>query len=166
MRGPPVPEKDSLHNTLSRYPLHRTAHMLAMGSPAHMIKRGRFVYYTLHCPNNPLLTPTHSRDISNGDKENETSHLESPKKARLGPAAEIARNPAQVLSPASSNSRLAPRGAAAASTSSNTTNLSPIKSGIARPVSPTKSSNIITNMVEKARATRTATTTATTKHSS
>ena len=42
-RGPPVPEKD-IHTVLSRYPLQKTAHILAMGSPAHMIKRGRFVY--------------------------------------------------------------------------------------------------------------------------
>lgn len=88
------------------------------------------------------------------------------KKARAGPATtSIARNPGQVLSPASSNSRIAPRERAVAS---------PVKSGIARPVSPTKMSsatNYLSNMVEKARSTRAAatnrkTTTSTTTSSS
>ena len=87
------------------------------------------------------------------------------KKARPGPAAaDIARNPAQVLSPTSSNSRLNPRDRPA----------SPAKSGIARPVSPTKlasATNLLSNMVEKARSTRAAatnrkTTTSTTASSS
>ncbi|KAM7184160.1 Nbl1 / Borealin N terminal domain containing protein [Naviculisporaceae sp. PSN 640] len=136
-RGPPVPEKD-IHSTLRHYPLQRSANILAMtSSPARLAKRS-------------------SRDMSGGDKENEFEYAaDTLKKGRLGPAAEISRNPAQVLSPASSNSRFPPRSVQGSSrpTSSATSNMSPIKSGIARPVSPMKPTTIINNMVDKARGT-------------
>ncbi|KAK4211729.1 Borealin N terminal-domain-containing protein [Rhypophila decipiens] len=144
LRGPPVPEKDHHSSTLGRYPLQRTANLLALASssPAHPAKR-------------------RSREMSGTDKENEYEYIDTLKKARhgLGPAAEISRNPAQVLSPASSNSRIPPRNGHPSSsrptTATTNTSVSPIKSGIARPVSPMKAGTIINSMVEKARATAT-----------
>ncbi|KAK0656165.1 Borealin N terminal-domain-containing protein [Cercophora newfieldiana] len=130
-RGPPVPEKDSL---LGRHTFRKPLTAIP-GSPARPAKRM-------------------SHEISGGDKENEIENIDMPKKkARAGPATEIARSHGQVLSPASSNSRIAPRGERAPA--------SPVKSGIARPVSPTKmasATNLLSNMVEKARSTRTAAT--------
>ncbi|KAK3330856.1 Borealin N terminal-domain-containing protein [Apodospora peruviana] len=138
-RGPPVPEKDGQHAALSRYPFPRPGVLGAIASPARLAKRL-------------------SQDISGGDKENEVEHVENAKKKSrlLGPAAEIARNPGQVLSPTSSNSRIAPRGGGGVTSS-------PGKSGIARPVSPIKTAGIISNMVEKARSTRTGAVAAATK---
>ncbi|KAM7221637.1 Nbl1 / Borealin N terminal domain containing protein [Rhypophila decipiens] len=144
LRGPPVPEKDYHSSTVGRYPLQRTANLLALASssPAHPAKR-------------------RSREMSGTDKENEYEYIDTLKKARhgLGPAAEISRNPAQVLSPASSNSRIPPRNGHPSSsrptTATTNTSVSPIKSGIARPVSPMKPGTIINSMVEKARATAT-----------
>ncbi|KAM7184376.1 Nbl1 / Borealin N terminal domain containing protein [Rhypophila sp. PSN 637] len=144
LRGPPVPEKDYHSSTLGRYPLQRTGNLLALvsSSPAHPAKR-------------------RSREMSGTDKENEYEYIDTLKKARhgLGPAAEISRNPAQVLSPASSNSRIPPRNGHPSSsrptTATTNTSVSPIKSGIARPVSPMKPGTIINSMVEKARATAT-----------
>ncbi|KAK3363040.1 Borealin N terminal-domain-containing protein [Lasiosphaeria hispida] len=141
-RGPPVPEKDPI--------------------------AGRPIFSRPPASFQPPLTRQPKRmshDISGGDKENEVSSIEIPKKkARGNPATtDIGRNIGQVLSPASSNSRIAPRNGAA----------TPAKSGIARPVSPTKmaGSSILSNMVEKARSTRAAatgrkTTTSTTGSSS
>ncbi|KAK0730774.1 Borealin N terminal-domain-containing protein [Lasiosphaeris hirsuta] len=128
-RGPPVPEKDPI-----------------AGRP--IFSRPPASYQP-----SPMRPPKRmSHDISGGDKENEVSTIDIPKKkARGNPAtADIGRNPGQVLSPASSNSRIAPRNGAA----------TPAKSGIARPVSPTKTagSSILSNMVEKARSTRAAAT--------
>ncbi|KAF4974182.1 hypothetical protein FZEAL_8887 [Fusarium zealandicum] len=88
-----------------------------------------------------------------GDKENEMEHDENAKKRIRGaPNADMAPiRPALVLSPTSSNSRLANRPS------------SPVKSGIARPASPLKNgaparsgtaSSILSSMVEKAKATR------------
>ncbi|CAM1507093.1 Fc.00g067340.m01.CDS01 [Cosmosporella sp. VM-42] len=96
-------------------------------------------------------------DAISGDKENEIEHLENAKKRVRGAqaAADAAHiRPAQVLSPTTSNSRLANRSRPA----------SPTKSQIARPASPLKNSgtarstaaatNMLSSMVEKAKATR------------
>ncbi|ERT01277.1 uncharacterized protein SPSK_07526 [Sporothrix schenckii 1099-18] len=99
-----------------------------------------------------------SDQLASGDKENQNTHLDSPKKRQRGaPGTSHGTQPGQVLSPASSNSRMNPRdrerGAPAPP--------SPAKSFIARPMSPTKqasATNLISSMVEKARATRAATT--------
>ncbi|KAK1757704.1 Borealin N terminal-domain-containing protein [Echria macrotheca] len=143
-KGPPVPEKDHLPGPQSTF---RRPHTAIPISPARHHKRM-------------------SSEISGGDKENESVALDMPKKkARAGPATtDIALNPGKVLSPASSNSRLAPRERPP----------SPAKSLIARPVSPTKmatATSLLSNMVEKARSTRAAatnrkTTTSTTTSSS
>ncbi|KAK5654948.1 hypothetical protein OQA88_6705 [Cercophora sp. LCS_1] len=142
-KGPPVPEKDA------SLPSFRRPLTTIPGSPARPAKRLRFV------AEDPLATKLltlRSSEISGGDKENDMNTIDLPKKkARAGPgAADISRNPGQVLSPASSNSRIAPRPP------------SPTKSsGIARPVSPTKmatATNMLSNMVEKARSTRAAAT--------
>ncbi|KAH8893709.1 hypothetical protein GQ53DRAFT_745149 [Thozetella sp. PMI_491] len=90
-----------------------------------------------------------SDEMAGGDKENVVEHVENPKKkVRGAAAAEAHRNPGQVLSPTSSNSRLVPRERPA----------SPAKSMIARPASPVKTAsatNLLSTMVERARATRT-----------
>ncbi|KAK0751722.1 Borealin N terminal-domain-containing protein [Schizothecium vesticola] len=136
-KGPPVPEKDINHGR----PALRKPPVTYPGSPMRAAKRM-------------------SHEMTGGDKENDVEGLDMPKKkARPGQAtAEISRNPGQVLSPASSNSRIAPRERPAAS---------PVKSSIARPVSPTKmatATNMISNMVGKAR-TRAKTTASTTASS-
>jgi hypothetical protein len=95
------------------------------------------------------------------DKENED--IENPKKRPRGPPAPPARTtsranlkPSQVLSPRSANSQAHPR-------PPNKGTVSPGKSFLARPVSPLKPSppapvggatGILTNMVDKAKATR------------
>ncbi|QPH00007.1 hypothetical protein C2857_003104 [Epichloe festucae Fl1] len=94
-----------------------------------------------------------SNEIS-GDKENEVENVEGTKKRVRVPQADTGRvRPNQVLSPTSSNSRLANRERPA----------SPTKSYIARPGSPLKATgtsrsaaatNVLSNMVEKAKATR------------
>ncbi|CAK7217502.1 hypothetical protein SBRCBS47491_003181 [Sporothrix bragantina] len=101
-----------------------------------------------------------SDQLASGDKENQNAHLDNPKKRQRAGAnlpGASGTQPGQVLSPASSNSRMNPRdrerGAPAPP--------SPAKSFIARPMSPTKqasTTNLISSMVEKARATRAATT--------
>ncbi|CAK7263885.1 hypothetical protein SEPCBS57363_000789 [Sporothrix epigloea] len=96
-----------------------------------------------------------SDHLTGGDKENQNSHLDNPKKRQLG-GAKLTGNSntqhGQVLSPASSNSRLNPRDR------ERTTPVptSPIKSLIARPMSPTKASttNLISSTAGKARSTR------------
>ncbi|KAH7171219.1 Borealin N terminal-domain-containing protein [Dactylonectria macrodidyma] len=86
-------------------------------------------------------------DAISGDKENSLENAK--KRVRGAPTADV--RPAQILSPTSSNSRLnRPRP------------MSPVKSAIARPASPLKSSgttratatSVLSNMVEKAKATR------------
>ncbi|KAI1079450.1 Borealin N terminal-domain-containing protein [Whalleya microplaca] len=102
-----------------------------------------------------------SDEMSGANKENQGEAVDHPKKKLRGaPSREVAQlRPGQVLSPASSNTRVVPRDRPT----------SPIKSMIARPASPVKapvkkpSSNILSNMVEKARGTRPATATATRK---
>ncbi|KAK3936314.1 Borealin N terminal-domain-containing protein [Diplogelasinospora grovesii] len=128
MKPPRVPEKDAR-------PTSQRSHLAAQVAPARPAKR-----------------PSH--EMSGGDKENEVEHVENAKKkvrGGVGPAmADVApRNPAQILSPASSNSRVAPRSRGAPT---------PGRSGIARPVSPTKPTGLLNNMMEKARSTRAAAT--------
>ncbi|KAI2607640.1 Borealin N terminal-domain-containing protein [Hypoxylon fragiforme] len=91
-----------------------------------------------------------SDEMSGADKENHSDLVENPKKRPRGVIAKdsASTQPAHVLSPASSNTRLVPRPT------------SPVKTMASRPASPMKapgaktSSNLITNMVEKAKATR------------
>ncbi|OAQ72787.1 Borealin-lik [Pochonia chlamydosporia 170] len=85
-----------------------------------------------------------------GDKENDLEHMDGAKKRPRADAGRV--RPNQVLSPTSSNSRLANRERPA----------SPTKPQIPRPGSPLKSttasraaaSSVLTSMVEKAKATR------------
>jgi len=100
--------------------------------------------------------------MSGGDKENHDASIDYPKKKLRGQLAPGTRpDPAKILSPTSSNSRLNPREPAAIPSS-------PAKSFIARPVSPAKqatATSLLTNMVEKARSTRAAATRKTTTSS-
>ncbi|KAF4498190.1 Borealin-lik [Fusarium agapanthi] len=87
-------------------------------------------------------------DAISGDKENEVEHTETAKKrARAATTTDVSHaRSGQILSPTSSNSRMANRPP------------SPTKSGIARPASPLKrpatASGVLSSMVEKAKATR------------
>ncbi|KAG5794933.1 hypothetical protein H9Q69_006038 [Fusarium xylarioides] len=87
-------------------------------------------------------------DAISGDKENEVEHTETAKKrARAATTTDMSHaRSGQILSPTSSNSRMANRPP------------SPTKSGIARPASPLKrpatASGMLSSMVEKAKATR------------
>ncbi|KAF5623394.1 Borealin-like protein [Fusarium sp. NRRL 52700] len=87
-------------------------------------------------------------DAISGDKENEIEHTETAKKrARAATTTDVSHaRSGQILSPTSSNSRMANRPP------------SPTKSGIARPASPLKrpatASGMLSGMVEKAKATR------------
>ncbi|KAF4344452.1 Borealin-lik [Fusarium beomiforme] len=87
-------------------------------------------------------------DAISGDKENEVEHTETAKKrARAATTTDVSHaRSGQILSPTSSNSRMANRPP------------SPTKSGIARPASPLKrpatASGMLSSMVEKAKATR------------
>ncbi|KAF2973026.1 hypothetical protein GQX73_g549 [Xylaria multiplex] len=115
-----------------------------------------------HIPRKPLPTASpirgHKRlstEISGADKENQGEAIDNPKKrlhaAPMPPKAPI---PSQILSPTSSNTRVIPRDRPA----------SPTKSMISRPASPIKgppakaSSNILSSIVERAKATRPAAT--------
>ncbi|UPK98514.1 hypothetical protein LCI18_009449 [Fusarium solani-melongenae] len=108
-----------------------------------------------HAARTMTRTKKRMSDAISGDKENEVEHNENAKKrVRGAPNPDIAHvRPAQILSPTSSNSRLANRSRPA----------SPVKSGIARPASPLKNSgtarsatatSMLSSMVEKAKATR------------
>ncbi|KAK3366967.1 Borealin N terminal-domain-containing protein [Lasiosphaeria ovina] len=137
-RGPPVPAKDAV----TKRPPLASAPMFASGSASPMRPAKRL-----------------SHEISGGgDKENDFErNIENPKKkTRAGPATELVRNPGQVLSPTSSNSRIQ-RGGERAQPPPPTPGG---RSGIARPVSPTKmgGTSLLSNMVEKARSTRAAAT--------
>ncbi|KAG7422188.1 hypothetical protein LZL87_001670 [Fusarium oxysporum] len=87
-------------------------------------------------------------DAISGDKENEVEHTETAKKrARAATTTDVSHaRSGQILSPTSSNSRMANRPP------------SPTKSGIARPASPLKrpatASGMLSSMVEKAKSTR------------
>ncbi|CAJ2513314.1 Uu.00g014330.m01.CDS01 [Anthostomella pinea] len=93
-----------------------------------------------------------SNEMASDDKENQGEHVDIPKKRLRGaPAKEtVPIAPSQILSPTSSNTRVLPRERPA----------SPTKSMIGRPASPVKglpkkaSSNLLSSMVERARATR------------
>ncbi|KAI1387079.1 Borealin N terminal-domain-containing protein [Hypoxylon trugodes] len=93
-----------------------------------------------------------SEEISGADKENLGSAVENPKKRIRGAATKgpASTQPGQILSPTTSNTRVVPRERPA----------SPTKRVISRPPSPVKgpppkaSSNILSNMVEKAKGTR------------
>ncbi|KAI0907865.1 hypothetical protein F4824DRAFT_262110 [Ustulina deusta] len=97
-----------------------------------------------------------STEISGADKENQGEAIDNPRKrlrgAPIQPKAPISAS--QVLSPTSSNTRILPRDRPA----------SPTKSMISRPASPMKapptkaSSNILSSIVERAKATRPTTT--------
>lgn len=133
VRGPPVPAKDEPSRPPTRGAIS-----------AHPVKRRRYVALRLNglvCYANNL----DSHEISGGDKENQ---VQTPqKKMRANTAgADVARNPAHVLSPTTSNSRFAPRTAA-----------TPARSGIARPT-PTPgravaATNMLNKMVEGGRST-------------
>ncbi|KAM0437661.1 hypothetical protein ACHAPT_002025 [Fusarium lateritium] len=109
-----------------------------------------------HATKAATRTKKRMSDAISGDKENEIEHNENAKKrVRGAPNPDMAHHvrPAQILSPTSSNSRLANRSRPA----------SPVKSGIARPASPLKNSgttrsatatSMLSSMVEKAKATR------------
>ncbi|KAK4117222.1 hypothetical protein N656DRAFT_764485 [Canariomyces notabilis] len=131
-KGPPVPAKDSVS---SRSAMQRTP-AAALQSSTRPAKRL-------------------SHEISGGDKENDLENMENPKKkARGNPASDITRYPGHVLSPTTSNSRVLPR---------DRTVATPGRSGIARPaMTPGRTAavatNILNNMVEKARSTRAAAT--------
>ncbi|KFA64408.1 hypothetical protein S40285_01039 [Stachybotrys chlorohalonatus IBT 40285] len=129
---PPVPSKDRPAPS----PQHRIPHRAAS-------------------PQRPGRPEKHSSDELIRDKENNIENAEQPKKRIRGnPATEgTAIRAGQVLSPTSSNTRLAARDRPT----------SPTKSQIARPGSPLKgtgtgrtaaATNVLTSMVEKARATR------------
>ncbi|KAK7951852.1 Borealin N terminal-domain-containing protein [Apiospora aurea] len=133
-RPPPVPAKDgTLPKPIPRKPVS--------ANEAHARR-----------PHNPV-----SDDMASVyDKENSAEPIAIPKKkSRAGlVAAEASVQPSHVLSPTSTNARVAPR-----ATERPT---SPVKSGIGRPPSPSKnitskpSSNILSSMVEKAKGSRAA----------
>ncbi|PHH90979.1 hypothetical protein CDD83_2049 [Cordyceps sp. RAO-2017] len=129
-RPPPLPAKDAIRSEVPK--------------PASRYK----------VPERPL-NPAHSELA--GDKENEMESMQGKKKTRGAQGTEAAATaivrPAQVLSPTSSNSRLATRDCPA----------SPTRSMIARPGSPLKShgtsrsaavTSVLSSMVERAKATR------------
>ncbi|KAK4131790.1 hypothetical protein BT67DRAFT_427205 [Trichocladium antarcticum] len=133
LRGPPVPAKDSV---VSRPPITR-----GPGT-------------TAPCSARPVKRRSH--EISSGDKENVES-VETPnKRIRAHTTADLARKPGHVLSPTTSNSRMAPRDRVTAT---------PGRSGIARPVMTPggRGAGVATNIMNNmARSTRTAPTTAAT----
>lgn len=163
-RPPPVPAKDGA----SPRPVPRKP--VSIGSPRRGHKRLRYACDGFLGHINQLYACANGRysdEITGAeDKENSVEPTGNPKKrVRAGPAAAGATQPqsGQVLSPTSTNARVVPRGVTRpASPVKATIELpaSPVKSMIARPVSPTKglatksSSNILSSMVEKARATR------------
>ncbi|KJZ72632.1 hypothetical protein HIM_07991 [Hirsutella minnesotensis 3608] len=97
--------------------------------------------------------PDRSGELA-GDKENELDNAKGEKKARAVKGADsAATHPTQVLSPTSSNSRLANRDLPP----------SPVKSRVAKPGSPLKThgtgrtaamTSVLSSMMEKAKATR------------
>lgn len=136
LKGPPVPAKDK---AVSRPPITRGAGTATAPKP---VKRRRLVEMSL--VRSDILTKFNSHEMTGGDKENE---LETPQKRfRANTTTSVSRNPGHALSPTTSNSRIAPRVAA-----------TPGRSGIARPaMTPGRAviaSNILHNMVDKARPT-------------
>ncbi|KAI0409061.1 Borealin N terminal-domain-containing protein [Xylaria palmicola] len=94
----------------------------------------------------------HRSELSGSDKENQAETIDSPKKRQWGvpPSVKASIPASQVLSPTTSNTRVVPRDRPA----------SPTKSIFSRPASPVKppmtkpSSNVLSSIVEKAKATR------------
>ncbi|KAI1872578.1 hypothetical protein JX265_005458 [Neoarthrinium moseri] len=130
-------------------------------------------------PRKPVSADGHQRGfkrLSDGvvgfeDKENSVEPVGQPKKKGRGPfaAVDAARTqPSQVLSPTSTNLRVLPRAVerptSPAKHQTERPASSPTKSMIARPGSPSKgfgaksTSNLLSNMVEKAKSTRGGTT--------
>ncbi|KAI1187173.1 Borealin N terminal-domain-containing protein [Nemania serpens] len=110
-------------------------------------------------PRKPLPTASPARghkrlsnEISGADKENQSEAIDNPKKRLRAVIAQIKPpvTTSQVLSPTSSNTRVIPRDRPA----------SPSKPMISRPASPVKppttkaSSNILSSIMERAKATR------------
>ncbi|KAK3395689.1 Borealin N terminal-domain-containing protein [Sordaria brevicollis] len=159
-RGPPVPPKDA---TTTRPVLQRPATASTFRptspmrpSPIKTMRLAPFSPTKSQGLTSILTTSNHSHEVSSRDKENYEIEPTSPeKRQRLGPAADILRkDPNQVLSPTSSNQRLAPRGERTPS---------PTKphyqtGTFVRPISPTKptastsASALLSTMVEKARS--------------
>ncbi|KAF4449653.1 nbl1 borealin protein [Fusarium austroafricanum] len=114
---------------------------------------------TAHSLKPAARTQKRISDAISGDKENEVEHNEMAKKrARAATTTDVSHSrPGQILSPTSSNSRMANRP------------VSPVKSAIARPASPLKrpatASGMLSSMVEKAKATRAGVTRNTTANS-
>jgi hypothetical protein len=145
-RAPGSPMKNLLQESQSR------------GSPSPMRATKRLRYDENH--NTAFLSPTDKYSDEITDKENDD--LSNPKKRAKGPVpperttSRARLQPNQVLSPRSPNSRTVPR-------SPVRPTVSPMKSHLSRPVSPLKptasipaggAAGILTNMVEKAKATR------------
>ncbi|KAI0872325.1 Borealin N terminal-domain-containing protein [Hypoxylon argillaceum] len=141
-KPPPVPAKDGT----SPKPITRKP--VPTASPARGQKR-------LRCGSQHEIyrykLTEFSNEISGADKENHGDPIDNPKKRLRGaviqPKVPIAAS--QILSPTSSNTRVIPRDRPA----------SPTKSMISRPASPvkastTKPSNILSSIVERAKATR------------
>ncbi|KAH8163035.1 hypothetical protein CIB48_g5213 [Xylaria polymorpha] len=140
-KPPPVPAKDGT----SPKPIPRKP--LPAANPTHGHKRLRCGLQHDICA---YRLTAYSNEISGADKENQ-GDIDNPKK-RLRAGAPHVKAPiiaSQVLSPTTSNTRVLPRDRPA----------SPTKSTITRPVSPmkastTKSSNLLSSIVERAKATR------------
>lgn len=157
-RPPPVPAKDSPGSRPRSQATSQTTTSSKRG-PGRPPKRTRYITISLS------RTWTHanlqSDQISGAGKENESepAELEQPKKRTRGhpPAAADSSKASRVLSPASSNIRTLPR-----TTPGGKPFMSrPGANTVAGPSSPTKqhsSSNLFSNLAEKARSTRTAAT--------
>ncbi|KAI0450672.1 Borealin N terminal-domain-containing protein [Xylaria acuta] len=141
-KPPPVPAKDGT----SPKPIPRKP--LPAASPTRGHKRLRCGLQHDLCA---YRLTVYSNEISGADKENQ-GDIDNPKKRlRGGPVqAKAPITASQVLSPTSSNTRVMPRERPA----------SPTKFTISRPASPVKasttkaSSNILSSIVERAKATR------------
>ncbi|TRX98142.1 hypothetical protein FHL15_000787 [Xylaria flabelliformis] len=154
LKPPPVPAKDGTSpKPIPRKPLPAASPVRGHKRLRCGLQRDLCAYRLTSCSN----------EISGSDKENQ-GDIDNPKK-RLRTGAAQAKGPipaSQVLSPTSSNTRILPRDRPA----------SPMKSIMSRPASPVKvptakaSSNILSSIVERAKATRPAAVTRTTTASS
>ncbi|GAP90479.2 putative meiotically up-regulated gene 118 protein [Rosellinia necatrix] len=101
-------------------------------------------------PQRPRPAPRSHNAISGADKENQGEAIDNPKKRLRGVAVPAPITASQVLSPTSSNTRVLPRDRPT----------SPTKSIMSRPASPIKpppakaSSNLLSSIVERAKASR------------
>ncbi|RYC63924.1 hypothetical protein CHU98_g2260 [Xylaria longipes] len=141
-KPPPVPAKDGT----SPKPIPRKP--LPAASPARGHKRLRCGLQHDFCAYRLTMR---SNEISGADKENQ-GDIDNPKKRLWGGVAQVKApiTASQILSPTSSNTRVIPRDLPASS----------MKSMVSRPASPVKtsttktSSNILSSIVERAKATR------------